>query len=94
MIDFEDIMLGYPIQDIAVTFYYGNDRKDYHDLCEAYREGYITIRSWPVESQEQIDVLGAARAAMFINYVARIDRDPGEFINRKCRWLEEFLKKY
>ena len=27
VIDFEDIMLGYPIQDIAVTFYYGNDRR-------------------------------------------------------------------
>jgi len=63
-------------------------------LCEAYREGYNSVRPWPVESQEQIEVLGAARAAMFINYVARIDPDPGEFIEKKCHWLEEFLQKY
>jgi Ser/Thr protein kinase RdoA (MazF antagonist) len=94
VIDFEDIMWGYPIQDIAVTFYYGNDRDDYFDLCEAYREGYSTIRPWPVESREQIDILGAARAVMFINYVARIHPDPEDFIDNKCRWLEEFLKKY
>ena len=94
VIDFEDIMMGYPIQDIAVTFYYGNERDDYNDLCEAYREGYSTIRPWPVDSREQIDILGAARAVMFINYVARIIPDPEDFIDKKCRWLKEFLKKY
>jgi Ser/Thr protein kinase RdoA (MazF antagonist) len=94
IIDFEDTMLGYPVQDIAVTFYYGDDRDDYPDLCEAYRKGYSSVRPWPVESREQIDVLGAARAVMFINYVARIDPHPGEFIDKKCRWLEKFLIKY
>jgi Ser/Thr protein kinase RdoA (MazF antagonist) len=94
VIDFEDIMLGYPVQDIAVAFYYGGERDDYSDLCEAYREGYSTIRPWPVTSREHIDILGAARAVMFVNYVARIDPDPGDFINKKCRWLKELLDKY
>jgi len=94
VIDFEDIMMGYPVQDIAVTLYYGDERDDYYDLCEAYREGYSIMRPWPVKSREQIDILGAARAVMFVNYVARIDPDPEDFIDKKCRWLKEFLKKY
>ena len=85
-------MFGYPIQDIAIAFYYGNDRKDYSGLCEAYREGYSTIRQWPVESRVEIEILKAARAVMFINYVARIDPNPEKFIDKKCGYLKNFLR--
>jgi Ser/Thr protein kinase RdoA (MazF antagonist) len=87
-------MLGYPIQDIAVTFYYGDDRPDFSGLCASYKKGYTEIRPWPAEAREQIDILKAARAVMFINYVARIDPEPEDFIDKKCHWLKEFLRKY
>ena len=94
IIDFEDISLGYPIQDIAVTLYYGRDRKDYPSLVKALKRGYTGIRPWPDESQETIETLMAARAVNFINYVARVDNSPGDFIKRKCRDLEAYLEQY
>jgi len=47
IIDFEDIMMGYPVQDIAVTLYYGRDRADYPELRAAFQEGYTAQRVWP-----------------------------------------------
>ena len=75
-IDFEDIMLGYPLQDVAVTLSYGREREGYPAWKEAFYQGYSSIREWPVKDQAQMETLIAARSVMFINYVARIDPKP------------------
>jgi len=94
VIDFEDINLGYPVQDIAVTLSYGRDRDGYAKWIEAFKRGYSDIRPWPGETEYTIETLIAARSVMFINYVARIDSSPEVYINERCGRLKQYLNKY
>jgi len=94
IMDFEDVMLGYPLQDVAITLYYGQQREDYPDLQEAFHEGYTSYRTWPVTQYGQIETLQAARSINFINYVARIDASPQEYIDARCGELQEFVEQF
>jgi len=94
VIDFEDINLGYPVQDVAVTLAYGRTREGYNEWKDAFKEGYCSIRPWPSENEKTIETLIAARSVMFINYVARIDPSPEEYIEARCKDLVDFLRKF
>ena len=78
--DFEDVMRGAPVQDIAITLSYGRARPDYGELRRAFRAGYERRRGWPVEFEGQLELLMAARKVMFLNYLLRTDPEPGNFI--------------
>jgi Ser/Thr protein kinase RdoA (MazF antagonist) len=94
VIDFEDINLGYPVQDIAITLSYGRERDGYREWKIAFKQGYSSVREWPIEGERTIETLMAARSVMFINYVARIDPSPQEYIEQRSEGLVQFLKKY
>jgi len=94
VIDFEDVMLGYPVQDVAVTLSYGRDRPDYDDLRAAFREGYSDLRFWHGEGDSGIETLIATQTVMFINYVARIDPEPQAYIEQRCERLQEYMRVY
>ena len=93
LLDFEDIALGYPLQDVAVTLYYEQDRPDYDALAQAFEQGYSQVRPWPVTARRQLELLWAARRAMFVNYVAHTWPQPQEFIQRACVRLGQFLER-
>lgn len=94
IIDFEDVLIGYPVQDIAVTLSYGRNLDIYDELRNAFQKGYTSRREWPAKSEKQIATLMAARSVMFINYVARIDTDPLAYIEMRCESLKEFIEAY
>lgn len=94
VIDFEDINLGYPVQDIAVTLSYGRSLDGYSDWKAAFKQGYRSVREWPMENERTIETLIAARSVMFINYVARIDPSPLEYIEERSKRLVQFLDQY
>jgi len=94
VIDFEDINLGYPVQDVAVTLSYGREREGYAEWKDAFEDGYRSIRAWPLDGERTIAILMAARSVMFINYVARIDPSPGAYIEQRSEGLLKFLKMY
>jgi Ser/Thr protein kinase RdoA (MazF antagonist) len=94
LIDFEDVNLGYPVQDIAVTLLYGRERDGYAEWKAAFEQGYRSVRQWPAESERTIRTLMAARIVMFVNYVARIDPSPQEYIEKRCGDLAQFLKEF
>jgi Ser/Thr protein kinase RdoA (MazF antagonist) len=94
IMDFEDVMLGYPVQDVAVTLVYGWDRDDYPQLYAAFKNGYESKRAWPVERDGQLEILMAARRVNFINYVARIDPTPEDYIIERCNDLKVYLESY
>jgi len=94
LLDFEDINLGYPVQDIAVTLSYGRDREGYDQWKGAFQQGYCSVREWPDEDEKTIETLVAARTVMFINYVARIDPSPQEYVKSRSERLVGFLKRY
>jgi Ser/Thr protein kinase RdoA (MazF antagonist) len=91
---FEDVMLGYPVQDVAITLYYGRQRDDYDELREAFKDGYTSRRAWPEERVGQIETLMAARSVNFINYVARINPSPQDSIEERGEELKAFLANY
>lgn len=94
LMDFESVLLGHPLQDVAVTLYYGMDRDDYPDLSCAFEEGYSSLRLWPVKSPYQLETLWAARTVNFINYAARVHPDPLGYIEERCTELRQYLKRF
>jgi Ser/Thr protein kinase RdoA (MazF antagonist) len=85
-IDFEDLMLGWPVQDIATTFYYFL-RDDYLTLRSAFQAGYTRHSPWPERHPGEIDSFIAARGIGLANLVlndpniaARVD--PAKFVER------------
>jgi len=85
-IDFEDLMLGWPVQDVATTLYYF-DSKNYAGLRAAFQEGYTRHSPWPERHTSEIDSFIAARGIGLANFVLN-DPNPawreqsGEFIER------------
>jgi len=95
-LDFEDLAVGHPVQDIAVTFHYLQDREDGPALRDAYRAGYETLLPWPARDPDPIPALVAGRGLMLINHILGA-RKPDErallpgFLDRMDRRLRRFL---
>lgn len=66
--DFEDMVWGWPIQDIGVALYYYWRRDDFDDLVTAFRSGYETVLPWPDRGGELWTVL-IARTLLMANDV-------------------------
>jgi len=67
-IDFEDLMLGWPAQDIATTLYYFLN-ESFPILRQAFREGYTRHSPWPERHPGEIDSFIAARGLVLANFV-------------------------
>ena len=97
-LDFEDLLLGHPIQDIATTLYYYRYNANYEELLSAFRRGYESARAWPEDGEGQLEALIAARGIVLVNYVAA-SQDAAEraiapeYLARVERRLREFLKE-
>ena len=93
VIDFEDVLLGFPVQDISICLYYLRDYENYAELAEAFQSGYATERDWPSFSQSDLHTLWMGRMANFANYAAQVDEPEGarEFIDTRCEELEKLL---
>ncbi|MFN0280864.1 MAG: phosphotransferase enzyme family protein [Kineosporiaceae bacterium] len=76
VIDFEDLVVGVPAQDVASALYPVRFREDFTLLAHALRDGYSTVAPWPVEDAGTLDVLVAARALMLLNYCVNERSDP------------------
>jgi Ser/Thr protein kinase RdoA (MazF antagonist) len=71
VLDFEEVMLGAPVQDIAITLWHAKRHRDYPQVLDAFIEGYRTVREWPVEFSGQVNLLMAARSIMVLDYAMR-----------------------
>ena len=86
-IDFEDLMWGWPVQDIATTLYYFYSFDAYPALRAAFQEGYTRRCPWPERYPGEIDAFIAARGAGLANFILT-DPNPrwkiqaGEFVER------------
>ena len=94
IIDFEDMILGYPVQDIAISFYYLRNRDDYTALTEAFLDGYAREKNLPPLNERDMHLLWMARMANFVNYVAHVDEaeDAKPYIAARCEELDDLLK--
>lgn len=91
--DFEDMMWGYPVQEIANTFYYLARYKEARELKDAYRRGYSTIGLWP--AVEQIENFVASRYLMLANYLlASDDLEDKEYAPKYISQMEAYLNEF
>jgi Ser/Thr protein kinase RdoA (MazF antagonist) len=95
-IDFEDLMWGYPVQDVAITLFYGRLHKHYSDLRAAFNAGYSTLQPWPVEYPGQLELLMAGRTLMFVNYVLTQDKETDlvDYVERAEKRFEQYMAEF
>ncbi len=96
-LDFEDTILGHPVQDIAMTFldlqlYTVLTTDEYQRARAAFTRGYSSHTAWPEAHHGQIDTFMAGRQLWRANYVIRLERQhaPG-FIAWMSPRLQAFL---
>ena len=95
-IDFDDSLLGHPVQDIGVTFWNLQEEPNYEALQRAHRRGYERHASWPEHRPGDIDTFVADRALMLIDYAlqnttADDAADTRKFIGKEVRYLRRWL---
>jgi Ser/Thr protein kinase RdoA (MazF antagonist) len=96
-IDFEDLMWGYPVQDVAVSLYYLQHLEESSVLRAAYRRGYTRHREWPERTDGEIDTLVAGRGVDLVNFILQ-DPNPDyqkivpQYVERAERRLRAFLE--
>jgi Ser/Thr protein kinase RdoA (MazF antagonist) len=87
ILDFEDVLFGYPVQDIAITFAAFRHYPDCERLQSAFQAGYSRRRPWPVQSPTQLTALIAACDLMMVNYAAQAEAEPEAAVARICSCL-------
>jgi Ser/Thr protein kinase RdoA (MazF antagonist) len=65
--DFEDLIWGWPVQDIAISLYYFHGEPEYATLRAAFRQGYETVAPWPERYEGEIDRFIAGRSLVLAN---------------------------
>jgi Ser/Thr protein kinase RdoA (MazF antagonist) len=96
VLDFEDMVMGFAEQDIAISLYYLRNETHFPELAEAFETGYATKREWPHLPEHDLHLLWLARMVNFANYAATaFDDDDGvrEYISARCVEIEKYLAK-
>ncbi|MFC2079644.1 phosphotransferase enzyme family protein [Candidatus Bipolaricaulota bacterium] len=96
-LDFEDMMWGHPIQDIATTLCYFRWREPYDTMRAAFRSGYESVCTWPETREGQLETLIMGRMILLANYVAVSEDSEDraiavEYLARVEGRLRKFLK--
>jgi Ser/Thr protein kinase RdoA (MazF antagonist) len=68
--DWEDLLWGAPILDVATSLFYVRDRADYRELAGAFRSGYERHRPWVETRPGEVDQLLIARGIDMLNFIA------------------------
>jgi Ser/Thr protein kinase RdoA (MazF antagonist) len=96
VLDFDDSMVGWPVQDLGITWFALEGRDGFHELTAAFREGYERVTPWPERKSGEIATFAADRCLVLANYQVQ-DHDPAylaqapEDIKRYARKIERFL---
>jgi Ser/Thr protein kinase RdoA (MazF antagonist) len=67
--DFEELLRGWPVQDIAGTFFTLWERPDFPSLSDSFRDGYESVAEWPEREPGEIPTFMAGRALILANDV-------------------------
>lgn len=87
-IDFEDLVWGWPVQDLAIALYYLAWRDDYRSLFEAFRRGYERVAAWPVADEAELDTFIAGRALVLANDVELLEEAEDRAMGPE--WMDRF----
>jgi Ser/Thr protein kinase RdoA (MazF antagonist) len=94
-IDFEDVMLALPAQDIATSLYGARTRPDLEAVIEAFRRGYEEHREWPVRDHAELEVYWSARQAMLMNHAVQVlsEKEARNYFDKVLPWLNSYRER-
>jgi Ser/Thr protein kinase RdoA (MazF antagonist) len=93
-IDFQDVVLGFEVQDLAISVAALRRAPGGARLVDAFRAGYAAHRPWPETPPVLFDTLLAARALNQINLTVH-EHDPadlGDYLEAHAQRLREWLR--
>lgn len=74
VLDFDDSMWAYPVQDIGISLYYLRSlRASTSGPLEYFKTGYCSMREWPEEWPGQVDLMTEARALDVMEVLFSLD---------------------
>lgn len=86
--DFEDLMWGWPVQDLAIALYYLEREENYDEWLGAFRTGYERVRPWPDRTEREVDTFIAGRALVLANDVELLEEP--EYRAAAPEWMASF----
>jgi Ser/Thr protein kinase RdoA (MazF antagonist) len=94
--DFEDVMIATPAQDVSVCLYSSRAAPRTDDIRSAFREGFEQFSPWPIDDDEHLDGLHAARQIMLMNYAARTLslEEAMTYLEQVFPQLENYVARY
>lgn len=90
-LDFADLTVGQPIQDVAISLFYLTKHADYPGLCAAFEEGYSALRPWPAADRETVETLKKSRSLNFVHFVALFVPSEHHSLPARCASLAEWI---
>ena len=95
-LDFEDVMIATPGQDVSVCLYSSRASPRRDEIRAAYRHGFEEIAPWPIEDDEQLDGFHAARQIILMNYAARTlpMGEAEDYLAHVTPWLRRYVDHY
>jgi len=93
VLDFEEAMYGFPVHDLAITFfYYRNDKNfNFDEVKAAVIKGYNEIYPEMTFDDDVLEMLMIARRVNFLNYCLYIDDADKEYVTRCTEIIKEYL---
>ncbi len=90
--DFEDLMWGWPVQDVATSLWYLLRRQDYERWKVRFRAGYETVAPWPVPTEDDLRTFLIGRYVVLGNGLVLTPEWRTE-AGRLLRLYEEHLRR-
>jgi Ser/Thr protein kinase RdoA (MazF antagonist) len=91
VLDFDDSMVGWPVQDLGITWFALAGREGFEGLAAAFREGYERVAPWPEREPGEIATFAADRCLLLANYIVQ-DHDP-EYLAKAPELIEVWAGK-
>lgn len=73
VIDFDDSLWGYPVQDIGISLFYLQHLPNFAELRAAFMEGYCSLRPSPEDYPGQIDAMIVQRRLDLFSYLIQAE---------------------
>ena len=93
LIDFQDLIWGFEVQDVAIALLALEQHGDTGAWGDAFRSGYQSVRPWPDADPGTLAALNAARHLNILNFGLSMRRpELDAFIERHAAPVVEWMK--
>jgi Ser/Thr protein kinase RdoA (MazF antagonist) len=93
LIDFQDLIWGFEVQDVVIALQGLAHRGDTGACAEAFRAGYESVRPWPDAEPATLAALNAARRLNVLNFGLNLrGADLDAFVARNVAPIAKWMK--